>query len=351
MQAVATGAVAGIGMGYVLQRGQLCFHSMFASAFGGRGLLLRGWVLAVAVASVGLSVLYLTSWSHGLNTGLPFVPVSNVVGGVIIGVGMVVASTCVSGLFYKLGSGMAGATLGLVGWVGGELAARRVHLPGPTVLRGGESATFAGVLGVPRLACSVVFFVVVGAILWRWRSRERPWQVWQWNWPTVGIALGLVTIAGWVLARIGGSGFGPSTAGASASRGRGVTELVADRVPARDRHRWVHRRPDVGWMVAAGRIRCPLWASRGGRLPARRRRLDRRRLQPRPRPVRCGPAQCVLLGGRRVDGRRGRPDPRGHATHRSVAKTSQTTRRSPRTAADQRPQTTGGPGIPGPPAV
>ena len=53
MLAVVTGAAAGIGMGYVLQRGQLCFHSMFASAWGGRGLLLRGWLLGVAIASSG----------------------------------------------------------------------------------------------------------------------------------------------------------------------------------------------------------------------------------------------------------------------------------------------------------
>ena len=60
LAALVTGAAAGLGMGYVLQRGQLCFHSMFRSALAGRMLLLRGWLLGVAVASVGLSVLYLT---------------------------------------------------------------------------------------------------------------------------------------------------------------------------------------------------------------------------------------------------------------------------------------------------
>ncbi|MBA2308203.1 MAG: hypothetical protein H0W01_02615 [Pseudonocardiales bacterium] len=47
--AVLAGALAGIGMGYVLQRGQLCFNSMFADAWKGRFLLLRGWALAVAL--------------------------------------------------------------------------------------------------------------------------------------------------------------------------------------------------------------------------------------------------------------------------------------------------------------
>ena len=39
---VLAGALAGIGMGYVLQRGQLCFNSMFADTWQGRFLLLRG---------------------------------------------------------------------------------------------------------------------------------------------------------------------------------------------------------------------------------------------------------------------------------------------------------------------
>jgi hypothetical protein len=215
--AVLSGAVAGAGMGYVLQRGQLCFHSMFASALARRMLLLRGWLLGVAVAAVGLSVLYLTPWSRGLNTGLPFRPVSDIAGGLVIGAGMVVASSCASGLFYKLGSGMIGAIAGLAGWVAGELAARHIRLPGPTVLPGGQAATFAGVLGVPRLALSVGFLALVAVTLWRWRPAERPAHLWQWDAPRLGVALGAVTIAGWVLAKAGGSRFGPSTVGASAS--------------------------------------------------------------------------------------------------------------------------------------
>ncbi len=217
MTAVLSGAAAGAGMGYVLQRGQLCFHSMFASALARRTLLLRGWLLGVAIAAAGLSLLYLTPWSRGLNTGLPFRPVSDIAGGLVIGAGMAVASSCASGLFYKLGSGMIGAVAGLAGWVAGELAARHIRLPGPTVLPGGQAATFAGVLGVPRLALSVAFLALAAVTLWRWRPAERPAYPWQWDAPRLGMALGTVTIAGWVLADAGGSRFGPSTVGASAS--------------------------------------------------------------------------------------------------------------------------------------
>ena len=117
--AILAGALAGIGIGYVLQRGQLCFHSMFAGAW--------------------LAVVYLTPLGEGLNTGLAFRPMANVIGGLLIGLGMAIAQSCVSGLLYKFGAGMAGAAVGIVGWIGGELAVRGVTVPGPTVLPGGDA--------------------------------------------------------------------------------------------------------------------------------------------------------------------------------------------------------------------
>jgi uncharacterized protein len=142
--ALVTGAAAGLGIGYVLQRGQLCLLSMFASALARRTLLPHGWLLGVAVASVGLS--------------LPG------------------PSTC----------------------------------PGPgRDPRRGDRRAAAGTVGpVPGPG---------GGTLWRWPTAERPAEPWQRTAPRLGVALGLGTIAGWVLAKAGGSRFGPSTVGASAS--------------------------------------------------------------------------------------------------------------------------------------
>jgi len=49
------------------------------------------------MASVGLALLFLLPGTTGLNQGLAFRPVANVAGGLIIGIGMVVARSCVSG--------------------------------------------------------------------------------------------------------------------------------------------------------------------------------------------------------------------------------------------------------------
>ena len=211
------GAVAGVLMGYVLQRGQLCFHSAIRTSLDARFLLARGWALGVALASVGLALLFLLPGTSGLNQGLAFRPVANVAGGLVIGIGMVVAKSCVSGLFYKLGSGMLGALVGLTGWAAGELLARQLTLPGPTVLSGGEDATIPGLLGMPRLVVALLLLIAVAVALWRRPGRDSPVHDWQWGWRRIGIGLGLAITVGWALAALGGTSFGPSSVGAVAS--------------------------------------------------------------------------------------------------------------------------------------
>ncbi|MGA9714498.1 MAG: YeeE/YedE thiosulfate transporter family protein [Aeromicrobium sp.] len=223
-----TGVLAGAALGYVLQRAGLCFHSMFATAWTGSTRLLRGWLLGVAIAAVGLSLLYASSAFDQLNEGLAFRPVRNIVGGLLIGAGMAIGRTCASGLFYKLGAGMLGSMVGIAGWIAGELVATRVDLPGPTVLGGGTEATITGVLGVPRLLGAVVLLVVVLVICRALARREeepsstrgafdgsQPSKTWTWQ--RTGIALGAVAVLGWVLAGAGDATFGLSTVGASAS--------------------------------------------------------------------------------------------------------------------------------------
>ncbi|MGE5155981.1 MAG: YeeE/YedE thiosulfate transporter family protein [Betaproteobacteria bacterium] len=220
--AIVTGAVAGTALGYVLQRTQLCFHATVGGPSGRRLQLSPGWLFGVAVASVGLSVVFLTPLGRGLNQGLPFVPAADVTGGLLIGLGMAVARTCVSGLFHQLGAGMIGSLAGLVGWAAGELTARRIGLPpGPTLLPGGVGGTVPGLLGVPRIVAALGFAGVTGFVLSRRTTVPRV-QRRSWDWPVTGLLLGAATTAAWVLAGLGGASFGPSSVGA-------VTSIVTGR--------------------------------------------------------------------------------------------------------------------------
>jgi uncharacterized protein len=207
------GALAGLVLGYVLQRGQLCFHAAFRGVLERRAATFKAWLLGAAVAAVGLALLDAVGpWA--MSTSLSLRPVHNLVGGVTFGVGMAVAASCVSGLFYKLGAGMLGALVGLVAWGLGELGAGLVSLPDVRLLAGRE--TLPTLLGVPRTALAVVLALAVALALSRTR-RQAPTDAWQWTWPVAGVALGVAATFTWVTAGASGARFGASSTGAVAS--------------------------------------------------------------------------------------------------------------------------------------
>lgn len=220
---LGTAVAAGVALGYMLQRSRLCFHAALAQAFTGRPALFRAWSLGVLLAAVGFAVLLLLPGTDGLNRGLAFRPVGNLLGGAMIGVGMVVAHTCITGLFFKLGAGMVGALVGLSGWGVGELLAREVEVPGPTLLDGGSGATLPGLLGVPPL---VVAATLLGAflLLSRHWSADEPEEPWTWSWRPAGIGLGLAVTIAWAMAAAADVSFGASSVGVVSSIVDGETD-------------------------------------------------------------------------------------------------------------------------------
>lgn len=169
------GALAGLVLGYVLQRGQLCFHAAFRGVLERRAATFKAWLLGAAVAAVGLALLDAVGpWA--MSTSLSLRPVRNLVGGVAFGVGMAVAASCVSGLFYKLGAGMLGALVGLVAWGLGELGVRYVQLAAGGALMGAGARlaggcslghTLSGVAQLNLLSLLVVAAMVGGIAMTR----------------------------------------------------------------------------------------------------------------------------------------------------------------------------------------
>lgn len=209
--ALVAGALAGLVLGYVLQRGQLCFHSVFRGMLERRPRRFHSWALGVAVAAVGLA-LQAELVSEPMSSSLALRPLNNIAGGLVFGIGMAVAASCVSGLFYKLGAGMLGALVGLAGWAAGELLANQVSLGGDRVLAGRE--TLPTLLGLPRLVVAAAVAAVVIVVLAR-RNK------WRWGRLWIGVALGLAAIWTWITAGVAGVDFGASTVGAVTGLTRG----------------------------------------------------------------------------------------------------------------------------------
>ncbi len=214
--------LTGMGLGYIVERGDLCFHSTLRGLFRRPAQLdlFRAYLLSLLIAVPlvrGLMALgFIEPWIP------PFTWLANIVGGIVFGIGMVFASSCITGLFYKLGHGMLGTLIGLAFWAVGDiityrgpLAPLRQALMGPQITVQGQSATAANLLGPAGLLLVGVVWVLIAAWLWRSpRTSRSP----LWGWPALGVAVGVFGSLAWLLARAGGSNytFGTSSVPANA---------------------------------------------------------------------------------------------------------------------------------------
>ena len=120
--------VFGLAFGFVLQRARFCFASAFRDIFLlGHARNMKGLLLGLAVGSVGFALVMsrqvpMTSLGIyppsanvlplGIHTGL---------GGLLFGVGMVLAGGCVSGSIYRMGEGYVASGVAFAGVMGGLL--------------------------------------------------------------------------------------------------------------------------------------------------------------------------------------------------------------------------------------
>lgn len=170
----------GLAFGFVLQRSRFCFASAFRDIFLlGHGRNMKGVLVGLAVATLGFAAFMAKQVP---NPGLGMVPPAAnilpigwhlVVGGLLFGIGMVVAGGCVSGSVYRMGEGyiaswvsFGGILLGLLvagytwdwWWSNTISTGPRIWLPALIGHGGAIALTLAGLL--------VVFLLV----LW-WESR------------------------------------------------------------------------------------------------------------------------------------------------------------------------------------
>jgi uncharacterized membrane protein YedE/YeeE len=104
----------GLAFGFVLQRGGFCGAALLSSAVLYRsyqGLL--AILVAVLVSMVGFAALGQLEWI--IPNPNPLRLLSAVVGGLLFGVGMVLAGGCVTGTLYKAGEGRLTSMLAVVG--------------------------------------------------------------------------------------------------------------------------------------------------------------------------------------------------------------------------------------------
>ncbi len=123
-------AALGLGFGVALQRSRFCFTAAFRDLFQFRsGRTMKGVIVGMAVATVafGLHMFNLLP-DPGLGPVAPQAHATPLgpallVGGILFGIGMVVAGGCVSGSLYRIGEGYVASWVSLGGLLGGLLLA------------------------------------------------------------------------------------------------------------------------------------------------------------------------------------------------------------------------------------
>lgn len=194
-------ALAGIGLGFVLARGDFCFHSTWRSLFAtprDSGLV-RAYLVLLIVAT---PIVQLMNASGLIDPYVPpFAPAAAIIGGLVFGVGMVIAQTCVSGMFYKLGAGMLGMVVAVASWAIGDVVTWRGPLKGlreslnkstvTTTSDAGveEAATITSALGPVGL---VLALIALAATAWLLRGSIR-------HRVELGVVTGLVIVVAWGL--------------------------------------------------------------------------------------------------------------------------------------------------------
>ena len=199
-------------LGFFLQKGDLCGSSAFSEV-----LLMKdqskvfGLWIAILVSMIGIAVMDI----FGLVTlnPKPLLWINYITGGIIFGVGMVLAGGCVSGCLYKAGTGNINSMAGLIGIpIGialveyGPLNPIFIDIKMQVISNSsGDAVTLSSLTGLP-FGLIALFFLFVTIILLYFRKNKsrvgnqsndnnykrflfKPWKPWQ-----AGIAIGLLVI-------------------------------------------------------------------------------------------------------------------------------------------------------------
>ena len=184
-QALAFFWVFGLAFGVILQRSRLCFASAFRDLVLLRdGGSLRAILAALAVASVGFTIVEAKAVPvpafGALPQGAHLMPVSLqfAAGGLIFGLGMVLAGGCVSGTLYRVGEGYVGSMVALLGILGGSVVSAQhwnwwwqtFSAAAPTVWLPAK----LGYGGALALTMALLAAVAVASLAWELRAGPRP---------------------------------------------------------------------------------------------------------------------------------------------------------------------------------
>jgi uncharacterized membrane protein YedE/YeeE len=164
--------------GYVMHRSDFCLMGVFRDLFLFRStFMLRMLVLAIIASMILFEAARLT----GLVSAYPFPllgppSLAGLVGGLLFGVGMVLAGGCVVGTLYKMGAGSLLGAFALVGLIVGSALYAEIYPWWSRLMRATTffpgKVTIPQILGVSPTPLLAAVALAGGLLLLRWHRQE-----------------------------------------------------------------------------------------------------------------------------------------------------------------------------------
>lgn len=215
-----TAVALGLALGFILQRGRFCLNSAFRDIiFLDNLTTFRAYLIAAVVAIVGSNLIQ----DMGLMISLDpqtgeiihttllrqnFVPLANIVGGFLFGIGIVLAGGCASGIVYRLGEGQAAAIIAIIGFFFGVvMTTDGVFNPIHRYLgsfgievAGQKNPAFWHLFGQGMMAKWGSISVLAAAVLafvFKGKPKFGLSKTKTYTWGLTGLLIGLLTTLGW----------------------------------------------------------------------------------------------------------------------------------------------------------
>ncbi|MBT0664388.1 YeeE/YedE family protein [Geobacter pelophilus] len=155
------GLLLGAGSGFIMHRADFCVSGMFRDIFLLKSFFKLRMLMLLVVTSM---LLFEAARQAGLLPLYPFPLIgspslANLIGGLLFGIGMVLAGGCVVGTLYKMGAGSVPSMVAFFGLIAGSAMYAELHPWWGSIVR--RTGFFTGEITVPQLFGIDPFFPVL----------------------------------------------------------------------------------------------------------------------------------------------------------------------------------------------
>ncbi len=217
-----SGILIGILFGFILQRGRFCMNSAIRDIILMKDFkLIKSVTLALLTCMFGFGIMGLAGWVTW--SPKPLTALGSIIGGFVFGLGMVLAAGCASGTTYRVGEGMMGSLMALLGLAIGAFATKAGALSG--IMTALQSNNLGGITvfgDLTPLFSLLIGIIGLGVTFYFWVFKEIKAEREKfldfsnlgekifkkgWSWYTTGYLIGILNIIAWPLSNAAGRNY------------------------------------------------------------------------------------------------------------------------------------------------